>query len=180
MEAAATLIGTTGPLIAEDGGIVYDPVTKETRVLGNREDIERALQILRARLREIRETRSSPFRLTGATLERTVPLEKVEQVLRDAGLPLVAVDSGFAIHLRNPEVNKGRALRVAAEIRGILLSETAAIADGPNDVELLRFAGESFAVGNAPEDVKRVAKHVLDEENGAGVVKAVRLILGLE
>jgi hypothetical protein len=179
VEAAATMIGLSGPIIAEDGGVVYDPKSGEFRVLGSRSEIDRALKVLGERLGSIRETRSSRLRLAGATLERSVGVERVEEVLKSEGFRLVAVDSGFAIHLRAPEVNKGRALRVAAEMRGVALEETAAIADGPNDVELLRAAGYSFAVGNAPKIVKRAAKRVLSGKNGDGVVEAAKIILEL-
>lgn len=179
VEAAAIMIGLSGPIIAEDGGVVFDPRTGEMVVLGDRVEVDRGLEVLRRRFGEVKETRNSPSRLTGATIYRTFSVEEVQHALREAELGLAAVDSGFAIHLRDPEVNKGRALRVAAGMRGVQLGETAAIADGPNDVELLRSVGLGIAVGNAPTPVKKVAKLVVEEPDGKGVVEAVELILGL-
>jgi hypothetical protein len=178
VRAASIMIGTSGPLIAEDGGVVFGK--GKTLVLGSRRVVDRGLEVLRKTLGEIRETRSSPLRLTGATLERSTPVGRVKEILKAEGVPLEAVDSGFAIHLKEPSVNKGVALKVVAELVGVPLSEAVAIADGPNDVELLSAAGLGIAVGNAPEEVKRVSKLVVDPPDGEGVVKAIRLILGVQ
>jgi len=77
-------------------------------------------------------------------------------------------------------VNKGEALKVAVEMVGVPLRETAAIADGPNDLELLQTAGIGVALGNAPEEVKGASKIVVDAEDGEGVVEAIQLILGIQ
>ncbi len=175
VEAAAVLIGTSGPLIAEDGGAIA--IGREVRFLGGREEVDRALEVLRAELGVV-ETRSSRLRVAGATIERTVGVEEVRRVLASHGFNLVAVDSGFAIHIKEPHVNKGNALRAVAESLGISTDEIVAVADGPNDVELLRCAGLGFAVANSPEEVKRAAGRVTGLPDGAGVAEIVDMILG--
>jgi hypothetical protein len=176
-EAAAILIGTSGPLIAEDGGIVYDQVTGEKRVLGGLAEVERGMLALKRAFGFLRETRSSPQRLTGRTLERTVSLEKVREVIEREGLNLVAVDSGFAIHLREPGVNKGNALREISSMTRIPLEEIAAVGDGPNDVEMLQVAGVSFAVANSSESAKKACTYLTKAAYGKGVAEAVDAIM---
>lgn len=44
--------------------------------------------------------------------------------------------------------------------RGIKASEIMAFGDGLNDVEMLQFAGQSYAMQNASDQVKSAAKHV--------------------
>ncbi|HID60516.1 MAG TPA: phosphoglycolate phosphatase [Hadesarchaea archaeon] len=178
-EAAATLLGTSGPLIAEDGGIVFDIETGREYILGDRVEADRGLVALEQTFGHLKQTRSSPARLTGLTLKREVPVEDIQKVLRNEGLSLVAVDSGFAIHIRTPDVNKGNALRKISSIMGVPLAEIAAIGDGPNDVEMLQMAGTSFAVANSPDEVKCVCTHVTNFPYGKGTAEAIEHILSL-
>lgn len=178
-EAASVLIGTSGPLIAEDGGIVFDFATERMHVLGDRVDADRALAELRRVFGNIETTRSNPDRLTGVVIRKTVSVEEVRRVIREKNLPVVAVDSGWAIHLRRPEVNKGNALKKVSSITKVPLAEIAAIGDGYNDVEMLQVAGLSFAVANSVEEAKRASQRVTRSPHGRGVAEAVEEVLKL-
>ena len=179
-EAAAVMLGASGPLIAEDGGIVFDPATGLEYVPSNRVEADRGLAALERAFGPLEQTRSSAMRLTGLTLKRTIAVEDAREVFQREGLPLVAVDSGFAIHIRSPDVNKGNALRKVSSITKVPLTEIAAIGDGPNDVEMLEVAGISFAVANSVEEVKRVCTHVTAAPYGRGVAEAIEKILSLQ
>jgi len=178
-EAAAILLGASGPLIAEDGGIVFDRVNGREHVLGYRVETERGLAALKKVFSDLRQTRSSRMRLTGLTIERTITAEQAMEVFRMEALDLVAIDSGFAIHVKSPSVNKGDALRKAASLLGISTAEIAAIGDAPNDVEMLRVAGLSFAVANSHELAKKAATQVTKKSHGEGVAEAVEKIIEL-
>lgn len=178
-EAAAVLLGASGHLIAEDGGVVFDSSTGQEYVLGGRVEVDHALATLERAFGPLEQTRSSAARLTGITLKCTVPVEDFNKVLQDAGSPIIAVDSGFAIHLRSPDVNKGNALRKVSSITKVPMAEIAAIGDGPNDVEMLQAAGISFAVANSVEEVKRASAHVTNSPYGKGVAEAIDKILSI-
>jgi len=178
-EFASIWLGTTGPLIAEDGGIVYLRKTDELILLGNREEAERGLKALERRFGKLTQTKSSKERLTGLTLERTLTAQQAMEVFKQEGLNLVAVDSGFAIHIRSPEINKGTALKHAASLLDLSTHEIAAIGDAPNDVEMLQTAGLSFAVANSHETVKQVCTRVTASPYGKGVAEAIEEILKL-
>jgi len=178
-EAAAVLLGTSGPIIAEDGGIVFDRMSGREHVLGDRVEAERGLAALRRTFGGLRQTRSSGMRLTGLTLERAITAEQAMDVFRREGLRLIAVDSGFAIHIKDPEVNKGNALRKVASLLKISTAEIAAVGDALNDIEMLEVAGVSFAVENSDELVKRACTHVTSEPYGKGVAEAVKKVLEL-
>ena len=49
--------------------------------------------------------------------------------------------------------------------------------DNFNDIEMLQSAGESYAVGNAAEAVKREAKYVADTNVNDGVLKVLRTLI---
>lgn len=176
-EAAVVLFGASGPLIAEDGGIIFDPATGRKEVLGNRVEADRGLAALEKSLGHLEQTRTSVERLAGLTLKRGPSLEKVREVLKKGGFHLVAVDSGFAIHIKSPEIDKANALRKISQSMDIPLDQIAAIGDGPNDVEMLKTAGLSFAVANAVEEVKRNSTFVTKAPHGKGVSEAIDEIL---
>jgi len=176
-EAASILIGTSGPLIAEDGGVVFDPVKEQMYVLGNRADVEPGLAKLERVLGKLEQTRNSLYRLTGVTLKKKIKVEDVQRVIKEENLPIVAVYSGFSIGLHRPEVNKGNALKKVSSITGVPLAEIAAIGDGSNDVEMLQIAGLSFAVANSHEEAKLASKRVTKSSYGKGVAEAVDEII---
>ncbi|MEM3401820.1 MAG: phosphoglycolate phosphatase [Candidatus Hadarchaeales archaeon] len=179
-EAACVLIGTSGDFIAEDGGIVFDKEKKEEIILGGRGEAEKGLSALREVFPTIAETRQSPKRLTGLTIERTISAKDAQKIFSERGLNLVAIDSGFAIHIKEPKINKGEALALLAARKNLRMAEIAAIGDALNDVEMLKRAGVSFAVGNSCEEVKKIATHRLEENHGKGVARAVEILLRMK
>ena len=54
-----------------------------------------------------------------------------------------------------PDTNKGTALARLQEILGITIHETLAFGDQINDIEMLKQAYFSYAMGNACGDVKK-------------------------
>jgi len=65
--------------------------------------------------------------------------------------------------------NKGAGVRALADAAGIPLSQTAAIGDMPNDVPMFGPVGLSVAMGQAPDEVRRAARHVADTNEADGV-----------
>jgi Cof subfamily protein (haloacid dehalogenase superfamily) len=76
---------------------------------------------------------------------------------------------------------KGSALLWIAEHHGIAPYETICVGDWLNDVPMMQAAGRSYAMGQAPDEVRRAATHVLEEthETGGGVARAIEIELGI-
>lgn len=74
-------------------------------------------------------------------------------------------------------VTKASALVKLTEQLDIPLSQTAAIGDNFNDALMLAVAGLGIAMGNAPEKVRKLADQVTENNNEAGVAKAIRRYL---
>ena len=88
-------------------------------------------------------------------------LGEAAAILTEACPDLQVFVSGVgSIDLLLPGVSKGRTLKWLAGKRGIKASEIMAFGDGLNDVEMLQFAGQSYAMLNASDQVKSAAKHV--------------------
>lgn len=87
----------------------------------------------------------------------------------------VHVTSSFPnnIEINHKEAQKGVAVKRLAKAKGIDLKEVMTIGDNFNDVSMLEVAGVSFAMGNAEDGVKKVAKYEAETNVNDGVGKAI-------
>ncbi|WP_199844711.1 Cof-type HAD-IIB family hydrolase [Streptomyces sp. DSM 15324] len=76
------------------------------------------------------------------------------------------------LEISGPDVSKASTLALCCAERGISHEEVVAFGDMPNDVEMLTWAGRSFAMGNAHPDVIAAAsgQTVANNEDGVAVV----------
>lgn len=74
-------------------------------------------------------------------------------------------------------VNKGVALERLSECLGLTPRDLIAIGDNYNDVSMLRFAGTSIAMGNAPEDIQRMTTLVTRTNDEDGVAYALEHLI---
>ncbi|MDD4515567.1 Cof-type HAD-IIB family hydrolase [Massilibacteroides sp.] len=70
--------------------------------------------------------------------------------------------------------NKSVGIDKLLENYGITPQETMAFGDGGNDIEMLKHVGVGIAMGNAEEEVKRVADYVTDTVDNDGILKALK------
>ena len=102
-------------------------------------------------------------------------MESIKDVLKDH--PVKIYDSKFAIHITDPQVNKGSSLLKVAGALGIKPEEIA-VGDSGNDIEFLSAAGLKVAVSNADNELKDIADYVAKKAHGDGFKEAVeRFIL---
>jgi hypothetical protein len=75
---------------------------------------------------------------------------------------------------------KGTALEWIAGHYGCTVDETVAVGDWLNDLAMLSSAGRSFAMGQAPDEVKATATDVLERtiETGGGIAEAIEKAFG--
>ena len=78
------------------------------------------------------------------------------------------------LELMLPRTSKGHGLRTVALSMGLRRADVAAIGDGPNDLEMLAWAGRSAAMANAPANVRQVASLVVPSSADDGIVVALR------
>ncbi len=179
-EAAAVFIGTSGPVIAEDGGALSfkGEGTMRKRVFLTDMDEE---WILWSEIKKRYPTAEMSFsmmeRKAGLVLRRRLPVEVVRGIIEELGLNLIAVDSGFAIHVKKPWINKGSGIERACDFLGIKTTEVAHVGDGENDLDAFRVVGYRVAIAQAPESVKEKADYVTEKPYGDGGAEAVLHIL---
>lgn len=76
-----------------------------------------------------------------------------------------------------PGINKGQAVKLLQDSLEIKPEETMAFGDQLNDIEMLKQAYYSFAVGNGRPEVKEAARFQTDTNVNDGVLKILKLLL---
>ncbi len=77
------------------------------------------------------------------------------------------------IEITEAKTNKGRGMAFISEYYGVPLGEIAAIGDSMNDRHMIRNAGLGIAMGNACEEIKRLAKVIVPVNDDDGVGYAI-------
>jgi hydroxymethylpyrimidine pyrophosphatase-like HAD family hydrolase len=87
----------------------------------------------------------------------------------------------WAIMVRAAGGTKGTAVRWIAEHEGVPMENTVCVGDWINDVPMFEVAGRSFAMGQAPDEVKSKATDILVETptEGGGVASAIAEAFGI-
>ncbi|MFB6101274.1 MAG: HAD-IIB family hydrolase [Haloplanus sp.] len=107
--------------------------------------------------------------------EVAVSLDADEELLRSvaAEFDLDVVDTGYAYHLKTPDVEKGDGVRAVGTLLGIDPADFVAVGDSENDASTFAAVGESFAVANADDRARAAADHVTDGAHMDGTLEAL-------
>jgi phosphoglycolate phosphatase len=174
MDGLCRVIGTRGTFIAENGGVFRIGFAGTLHLKGDQSICKKALDAVQAYYRDRGKeiTLLSPmYRFTDLAFARTVPAVEVEEILKDH--PVKVIDTGYAIHLQAPGIDKGTALEALAQEMGLLPSDFLAIGDSVNDIQMLIKAGVGVTVANAHPDTKAAAEYIAEKEYGDGFVEAI-------
>ena len=87
-------------------------------------------------------------------------------------IPNLVYTAGFVgnIEITGTGADKGNGLAWLSDKLGIKAEEVMAFGDSGNDVTMLKWAGESYALVNGNEKAKSAAKHITKSDNNAGGV----------
>lgn len=171
----AQLIGTSGLVVGENGGVIARYQTP-IKILSRIENARAALRILKKRMgRRIKERADSRYgmRLSNVSLERSFEPEEARRILQKSGLRVDLTDTGVSFQLLDSHVNKGYALSQLARLKRLSLANAVAIGDNYNDLSLFEAVAYRIAVANAPEGVKERANYVCRHRYGRGFLEAV-------
>ncbi|GIW49282.1 MAG: haloacid dehalogenase [Caloramator sp.] len=79
--------------------------------------------------------------------------------------------------IMDKEVSKGNALKRLAEFFDIDREAIVCFGDNENDKTMFEFAGFPIAMGNAEEEIKKIAAYVTDTNDNDGVAKAIEELI---
>ncbi len=105
-------------------------------------------------------------------------LFKVDQILyklqdQFAGDLNITKSIEDCIDIMNKNVSKGNSLEDLTRMLGLKAEEVAAVGDGNNDLEMIKFAGKSAAVANAEEVIREKADYITASNNEDGVAEFI-------
>jgi Cof subfamily protein (haloacid dehalogenase superfamily) len=106
-------------------------------------------------------------------------LQRCEVAMQQAlGGEATAVRSqSYYLDVTPPGCDKGTFVQAIAKRMGVSTDEVATIGDMQNDLAMFRKSGISIAMGNATDDVKKLATHVTASNEEEGFAKAIDMIL---
>ncbi len=168
--AASVLLGTSRTFIAENGGVVSWG-EGDLELLSDPSICQEAY----LRLKEVYPlTRmDSRYRMTDLVVESNFNLAEAASLLEGWGLEADLVDSGFAVHIKDRRVDKGRALAKVMERLGLRREEVAAVGDSISDLPMFEVAGFRASVANGVPELKAESDFVSMGEFGAGFCEIV-------
>ena len=109
-------------------------------------------------------------------------IPRIQALIHDElGNIMVPVHTGNgSIDLIIPGVHKANGLRLLQALWGIEDHEVVAFGDSGNDVEMLKQAGFGFAMANAGDHIKAVARFEAPHNNEEGVLQVIDKVLKRE
>ncbi|MEM0098356.1 MAG: phosphoglycolate phosphatase [Thermoplasmata archaeon] len=162
-------LGTSGPLISENGGIVLnDKIYKYF----DKKDIEDAFLNFKKIYPKAERILTDRWRETSITLVPETDLKIAKEFFSNLNYNVQA--TGFGIHIMHKEQNKLFGLKKISEMISIDLDEIMAFGDSENDVEMIKNAGIGIAVSNAWNIVKENADYITRKKYGHGVIEALK------
>lgn len=176
LRGLAIYLGTTGAIIAENGGVVH--YKNSPSVLGSGKPVRKALNVLVKEFGDkVSQSWTNEFRLTDLAIQRTLSYEVIVKTLEGKQLNVKVADTGFAYHLFDQHVGRDKGLKVACKQMGIGTSEVLGIGDSDADSDLIRNVGFGVAVANATPMLKSLANYVTAKPYGNGFAETASLLL---
>ena len=80
---------------------------------------------------------------------------------------------GSNVEASPKNISKASGLIELCKVLGIGVEQCVAVGDAPNDFEILQTAGIGVAMGNASDEIKKIADYVTDDNNHDGVAKVI-------
>jgi hydroxymethylpyrimidine pyrophosphatase-like HAD family hydrolase len=157
-------------IVAENGGLLYDPGTREARLLAEGPPPEF--------IRELQRRGVAPLSVGRVIVATSKPHgPTVFQIIHEMGLELQVILNKGAVMALPSGVNKATGLQYALD--GLKLSphDIVGIGDAENDEAFLAACGYAVAVANALESVKTCADWVTPSDHGTGVIELIDRML---
>jgi HAD superfamily hydrolase (TIGR01484 family) len=173
--ALCGFVGLPERVVAENGGVAL--ADGEVRVTGDPEAAWAVAEAYDAEGHDLGWGSSDTINRWRET-EVAVALEQPEAPLRRlaATHDQEVVDTGYAYHVKSPDVDKGEGLRAVCDVLGLDPAAFVAVGDSENDAATFETVGRSFAVANADESARAAAGEVLDGEHADGLLAALERV----
>jgi hypothetical protein len=153
-------------VVAENGGLLYRPATKEERPLAEPPSV--------SFLQALRDKGVVPLAAGRVIVATRYPHQgAVIEVIRAQGLELQVVFNKGAVMILPAGVSKAGGLIAALQEMKISPHNVVGVGDAENDHAFLRLCEMSVAVANALPALKETADHITEGDHGRGVCQLI-------
>jgi phosphoglycolate phosphatase (TIGR01487 family) len=170
--ALSYMIGTTGPVVAENGGLLYHRgAVTELAVRGAVEDVAQAVEDVLG----LERLFTDRWRVTEVAFPEkagTYDAVRGEVARHPQGAAVRVERTGFAVHLMQPTSEKFTGVVAALRAMGLAPEDALACGDSDNDTEMVGRCGAGVALADAPPALRAAATFVTRGIAGAGLKEA--------
>lgn len=162
-------IGLSGPLVCENGGVLWYP-NGDVVLRAEGKEAEDACRWVAERLPGIDADgiATNAWRESEWCLKTGEDMEAIQAELSTSPWShLTVLRTGFAIHVMDPCLSKGQGLAQVLNRLDVAPEDVLAVGDAPNDLSMFDLVGWSVAVGGAFPEVEAVASVCSPEPHGA-------------
>jgi phosphoglycolate phosphatase len=172
--ALQRFLGTSGPIVAENGGLICWPHGGRAEVerRADRAVALRAFRAVRAAGIPARRLFTDRWRESEVALEPTVAERSVRRAV--GTIPVTVESTGYAIHLMERGVGKLPSLVRALDRQGLSPGDCVILGDGDNDVGMLRAAGFGVSFPSGSRRARAAAAHVTRANYSAGFEEGLK------
>lgn len=189
------ILDETTLIVAENGGVVYNPATRRTLL---EEKYLPDVARLRSIFRNLRSTYDGFLKFDGMIVweepketlfclypKNVADLPKLEKSLRTIvdinDLHLSVVRNPDSIDVLQQDISKATGLAHLCSWQGIEMSEIIAFGDSTNDIEMIRAVGYPVTVHNGLDSIKSLVRerggYIAKQRSGHGVLEAVNQLI---
>lgn len=173
-------IGLSGPMVCENGGVVWHPDHGPPIKRGDGKEAQKAADWLSTQIEGLdpQGITTNAWRESEWCLSVHEDLSEVVRMIQSSPWKHYdVVRTGFAIHLMEPQISKGEGLKIALKMLNLTPEDTLAIGDAPNDLPMFELAHWSIAVGGAFESVITKSDYTSQLPHGEAIKPIVDAIL---
>ncbi|MBO9202270.1 MULTISPECIES: HAD-IIB family hydrolase [Niastella] len=156
-------------IVAENGALLYNPATKEERLLGERPPASFINEL---------HHQVKPLSVGKVILATWEPHHiTVLEAIKKEGLELQVIFNKGAVMILPAGINKAKGLKETLKELNMSLHNVVAVGDAENDGAMLQAAECAVAVSNALPAVQHLADWVTGQPHGKGVIELIDRIL---
>jgi hydroxymethylpyrimidine pyrophosphatase-like HAD family hydrolase len=157
-------------IVAENGGVVYDPNTGREQAL--------APSPPASLVQKLMERKVEPISVGRTIVATWLPHDAVVlSAIEELGLELEIIFNKGAVMVLPTGVNKATGLKAALGELGLSPVNVVAVGDAENDHAFLKACGCSAAVANALPAIKDACDISLSRDHGAGVAELITRLI---
>ncbi|WP_261304636.1 Cof-type HAD-IIB family hydrolase [Paenibacillus andongensis] len=183
-------LGLTSPLVVVNGGEVWESPSKLLkRTLLPAETVRNLHRLAQTydcwwwaysvegvfnRESETMDIDSQEWLKFGYYTENMEKLQQIREIVEGWGTLEITNSHPSNIELNPLGISKASGVETVCQLLGISMSEVIAMGDSENDIAMIRAVGLGVAMGNAQDEVKRIADITTVTNNEHAIAKVIR------